>query len=1235
MERNCHLKLHKPKDSSPATSTNVFASSCIKLLINNCIMKAMIDSGSDGSFISPEALAKLNPQPTIYPTSKNFQAMNGTKVHVSGYVIITMDFNQYLSKETVYVSPQTNIDLLLGQTWIKKHQAILNCKDQCVTIMTDEGSKSIPYIPTYDDNSSDPHQQYNIRLVHDITIKPRTVQPVDAICPSISNADTVIFRPRQQLQEDLSILIPNSLLNIYHHRTTLYIVNHTNTDCVLPKNSKLGKVRHVPLTNLCCNITESSEQSQQNDAIPDKIVQDINTLIKHLQPEQQQLIRQVLLQEWKVFDTSKPSQAINLKTKHRIITQDHPPIYQSAYRVPESIKQQQKQLTEEMEKNGQISKSQSPWASPVLLVKKHDGSPRFVVDYRKLNAITIRDSYPLPRIDDTINQLAGARYYSKFDLKSGYHQIPIDHRDKHKTAFITSYGLFEFNVLPQGLINGPPVFQRIMNEILGDLLGHHCLVYLDDIITFSKTIHDHAKAIHAILNALNNHNFKLNLSKCALAHEQIEYLGHEINYKGYRPLQNNIKAVIDIPPPKTYDEAHRFYGMANYYRSFVKNFAQVAYPLQRFQAKKGEFIWKDEQQLAFDTLKNQLVSEPCMLTFPIPDVPFILATDASKYGIGATLKQKVGKNEHVIVYLSQNLNKVERKWCVTEQECWAIVWAIKKLRIYLYGTKFTIITDHHPLCWLNKHKSENERLYRWSLVLQEYDFDIKHKSGSCHLDADCLSRSTPTNDMINNPDNDDHNEDNIPLHNEFRPSTISNNTNTSYNNAVQTRAQKSALNNTLSIPKSKSQATATSIKFKSNNSTSQLGFDYLKIPQQQLVDPLIQKRIHEIQEHPNNYPSFVVENGVLYKLIEIHPSRTKKKIPWVPQSMIKDLLYSAHMHPTAAHYGSDRTYYKLKNIYYWPNMLKDVKQYVQQCLLCSKYNIPRYKPPGLLETPEPPNEIFDLIGIDFWGPTRETTNNGNRYIITCTDHLSKFVIAKAIPTASANEAAKFIVEDIIFKYGHVPKHILTDQGSHFHNNLIQAITKDIGINHIFSTAFHPQTNGITERFNATIKPQLCKLQDSNRNNWDEYLLPIIYSYNIGQHRTTKYSPYQIVYGRNPTLPFDKPQPMVQFIKSNDYYNQFRRYRSFIIQQVRNNIQKQQKLNKQRYDLHRQNIQYKIGQLILAKPAIRNNKMQEIFEGPYRVIDILGPVTYVIKLEHSNYVRQVHVNIMKPIFESQD
>ncbi|CAF3637281.1 unnamed protein product [Rotaria sp. Silwood1] len=1193
MKQDCHLKLTDLKNFSPTTSTKTLSSSCINLLVNNHLMKTMIDSGSDDSFISPEALDKISPQPIIHPTNKDFQAMNGTQVIVSGYVILTIDFDKNLSDEIIYVSPQTNIDLLLGQTWIKKHQAILNCKDQCITIMTGNGPKSIRYIPAYEDNSGDTCQQYNIRLVHDVTIKPRMVQPVDAIY----------------------------------------------TDCVLPKNAKLGKVRQVPLTNFCCNITESFESFKPDDVIPHKILEDINILIKHLKPEHQQLIRPILLREWKVFDISKPSQATDLKTKHRIITQDHPSIYQRPYRVPESIKQQQKELTDEMERNGQISRSQSPWESPVLLVKKHDGSPRFVVDYRKLNSITIRDSYPLPRMDDTINKLAGARYYSKFDLKCGYHQIPIDPRDKQKTTFIPSYGLFEFNVLPQGLINGPPVFQRIMNEVLGDLLGHHCLVYLDDIITFSRNINDHIKDIHAVLHALNNHNFKLNLPKCALIHERIEYLGHEIDHSGYRPLRNNIKAVIDIPRPTTYDEAHRFYGMANYYRSFIKNFAAVAYPLQRFQATKGEFVWKAEQQLAFDTLKKHLVSEPCTLNFPMPNVPFILATDASsKNGIGVTLKQKIDKKEHVIVYLSQNLNKVERKWSVTEQECWAIVWAIKKLRIYLYGTKFTVITDHHPLCWLNKHTSENEKLYRWSLVLQEYEFDIQHKSGLCHLDADCLSRCISSTDTPDDVNNDEHNEDTIPAHNEFRPSLIS------QNNAVQTRAQKAALDNASkpkSITSSKPQPTTTSTPQpttpspESNNSSSTLGFNYLKIPQQQLLDPFIQQRIHEIKQHPGDYPLFVVEQGILYKLIEIQPGRTKKKVPWVPQSMIKDLLFSAHTHPTSAHYGSDRTYYKLKNNYYWPNMLKDIKLYVKQCLLCARYNIPRQKPPGLLETPEPPSEIFDLIGVDFWGPTHDATSNGNRYIITCTDHLSKFVIAKAVPIASASEAAKFLVEDVIFKYGHIPKHILTDQGSHFNNYLMQAITKDIGINHILSTPFHPQTNGTIERFNATIKAQLCKLQDLNRTDWDQYLSPTIYAYNIGQHRTTKYDPYQLLYGKHPTLPFAQPQPMLQFMRSNDYYNQFRKYRSFIIQQARRNIQQQQQLSKKRYDQHRQHIQYEIGQLVLAKPAVRNNKMQAIFEGPYRATNVLGPVTYEIQLEHSDYVRQVHVNIMKPIFEPQD
>ncbi|CAF2105875.1 unnamed protein product [Rotaria magnacalcarata] len=456
-----------------------------------------------------------------------------------------------------------------------------------------------------------------------------------------------------------------------------------------------------------------------------------------------------------------------------------------------------------MERNGQINRSQSPWTSPVLL-KKDDGSPRFVVDYRKLNSITIRDSYTLLRMDDAINKLAGAKYYSKFDLKCGYHQVPIDPQDKHKTAFITPYGLFEFNVLLQGLINGPSIFQRIVSEVLINLLGHHCLVYLDDIITFSTNFNGHVKGIHAVSNALNNHNFKLYISKCALVYERIEYLGHEIDHAGYRPLQNNIKAVIDIPTPITYDEAHRFYGVANYYRSFIKNFPNVAY--------------------------RKLTSEPCVLKFPIPDIPFILTTDASsENGIGVTLKQKLGKREHVIVYLSQNLTKVERKWSVTEQECLAIVWAIKKLRIYLY-------------------------------------------------DADCLSRAISSKHTKNDISDNEYNEDNIPLHNEFRTSTIENDIHISHNNAVQTRAQKAIVDNESNRQRNPIITSQLQHQFNHKIHHHNRDLDHMHISRQQLNDPLIQHRILEMHQHPSKYPLFAVEHNVLYKLIEIYPSRRKRKV---------------------------------------------------------------------------------------------------------------------------------------------------------------------------------------------------------------------------------------------------------------------------------------------------------------------------------------------------------------------
>ncbi|UYV73632.1 K02A2.6-like, partial [Cordylochernes scorpioides] len=390
-------------------------------------------------------------------------------------------------------------------------------------------------------------------------------------------------------------------------------------------------------------------------------------------------------------------------------------------------------------RDGIIRPSSSPWSFPVILVKKRDGKYRFCVDYRKLNDVTVKDVYPIPRIDEVLDTLQRSKYFSAIDLKSGYWQVEVEEKDKEKTAFTTAHGLYEFNVMPFGLCNAPATFERNMENMLGNLRWQICLCYLDDVIIYSSDFSTHLKRIEAVLKCFREANLKLNNKKCQFAFEELEILGHITNQHGIKPAEHNIKAIRDFPRPKKIKEVPSFLGMCSYYRKFIKGLSKIADPLTSLIKKKIPFTWTENQEKAFQTLKVALINPPILGHFD-PNAITYIHTDASNIGLGATLVQKFGDKEKVILYLSRTLSKPEQNYSTTEKECLAVVWSMFKLRPYLYGRHFKIVTDHHALCWLKNLKDPTGRLARWALKIQEYNFEIIHKSGKKHLDADGLSR---------------------------------------------------------------------------------------------------------------------------------------------------------------------------------------------------------------------------------------------------------------------------------------------------------------------------------------------------------------------------------------------------------------------------------------------------------------------------------------------------------------
>ena len=891
--------------------------------------------------------------------------------------------------------------------------------------------------------------------------------------------------------------------------------------------------------------------------------------------------------------------------EHCINVSDSRPIKQAPRRIPIHLRQEVEFIIRDMKRQGVIEESQSSWLSPAVMVRKKDGSLRFCVDYRKLNAITVKDSYPLPKMDVILDYLSGNSWFTTLDLKSGYWQMGIRSEDREKTAFSIGNGLWQFRVMPFGLCNAPATFERLMEKVLGEIINKICLVYLDDVIIFSKTFEGMLDNLREVLLRLRSANLKLNPKKCSLFSRKVRYLGHIVSEEGLTTDTEKTSAVESWPIPKNKKQVRSFLGFCSYYRRFVKGFSSLAKPLFKLTENHTKFVWTESCQEAFITLKRALISSP-ILSFPSEEGEFILDTDASNHGVGAVLSQKQNGQEKVIAYFSRVLNKSERNYCVTRRELLAIVSSMKSFHHYLYGRKFLVRTDHDSLRWLMSFKELEGQLARWLERLQQYEFEIIHRKGQHHGNADGLSRRPCLSEGCSYCAKIDSKEVSIE----------------------ENKVARIVLEEDVSVDWRKDQLEDSVISF------------FLK--GKELGRCPLRRDLSLLDSSARIYFSYwdalFIKNGVLYKKWESPNSKLEIFQVVVPRNRIKQVLEAAHDSPSGGHFGVNKTLDKIRRRFYWASCKQDVEDWCRTCKVCNARKGPSGKgksPLQIFNVGSP----FDRVQMDILGPL-PISSSGNRFLLVVIDCFTKWVEAFPLKNCRARTIAEVFVNQLVSRHG-VPLEVHTDQGKNFESKIFKELVNLLGIKKTRTTPLHPQSDGQVERQHQTILNYLSKFISENQKDWDDWIPLCLLACRSSKHEATGATPAELYFARDLRLPLDllRGSPPIGRENSKEECIQNLRERlNLIHHNARQRLNLQSSRVKNYYDQRARQINFNVGQNVwLFNPHRmkgRAPKLQRNWEGPYKIVKKFSEVVFQIRKTGRHKCKVVHADRLAPFVERQ-
>lgn len=1007
--------------------------------VNGIDRTAFVDLGSHCTIINKSSFNKLGLtlEQSKLPILKGFAF--GSMLPL-GCVQVTITVDLVEADIDAYVVPDEFLtcDLLIGQNLTERSDIVIYKTSTSLILYTNDSDLS----------KTNLHNKNNVRF--------QGICAIDVICKSDLTGNLYVSGSSCFKQGQEFMILPG-VIAVVKGAGKVVAVAFSNSVVTLTEGKLLARAQILPINvpqsefptekeiNIV-NVSETLNASNSNEITIDMLNIGSHATNKH----KNELLN--LLNEYRdCFALSMDELGKTPICEMQIKLLDDSPVTYKPYRLPYCERIVVRDLINQLLENNIVTESNSPYASPIVLVKKKNGENRLCVDYRALNKKTVKDSYPMPVIDDQLDRLNGKRYFTSLDLKSGYYQIPMSRESRHLTAFVTPDGHYEYTRMPFGLVNAPAVFQHMINKALGKDRYDLAMPYLDDLLSPAATIDEGLIKLKRILNSLRQAGLTLNINKCFFFETTLDYLGYELSENGLRPGKRKIDAVALFPVPTTVHQVRQFVGLASFFRRFIPNFASIAKPLTTLTKANTPWIWSEAQNKAFESLKEKLTERPILALYDPSHVTEVHC-DASKIGLGGILLQKPDENSSFkpVAYYSKQTSKEEEYLHSYELETLAVVQSLKKFRTYLIGLSFKVYTDCNALKSTLTKRDLVPRIARWWLLLQEYNFTIEYRPGDHMKHADALSRNPMPNTSNNHDNLDDVREFDI-------------------------------------------------LRVDILNTSEWLQTVQMTDPKLKLIRSVLSQNSKEMKDILNNY---VMKENKLFR-------KVGDNLKWVVPNAARWRICQM-CHDDSGHFALEKTLDKMKQDYWFPKMKRFVHKYVSACLNCAFSKGNTSKKSGYLHPIPKVKTPFHTLHMDHLGPFVRS-KAGSSYILAIIDGFSKFIFIRAVKNLKSKTTIKALQD--IFDIIGCPKVIISDRGTSFTSAIFKEYIRSIGVKHVLNAVATPRANGQIERYNRTILDSLTASNHGlDEREWDTHVGKVQHSLNSTVNKSTGTTPSEIVFG---------------------------------------------------------------------------------------------------------------------------